>query len=138
FSAGLSEISDLTTGIIPSIAINLRAQSLNNLENIRHRAPERYQRSLPITREGVRCRDAVSLLDAPGGITAAVRVDWLDDSGELANWLAVERKILIAPGSAFQMPKWIRINMANEPDWLHRALKALGDGLDGYRAARGL
>ncbi len=127
------ELIDLTTVVLPGIAMNLGARMLKNMDRLRPRARYFHDRGLPIISAWVDSRDDVELLPAPGGITSSIRVSWLKDSGHLADWLAAERRVMVAPGSAFQMPQWLRVNIASEPEWLKQALAALGDGLDAYR-----
>jgi aspartate/methionine/tyrosine aminotransferase len=130
----LLEIIDLTTVIQPGIAQNLGARMLMNAARLRPRARMRHERGMPILRAWARARGDVEVFNAPGGITAAVKVHGLTDSEALCEFLVRRHSVLVAPGSAFQMPGWLRINIAGEPEWLSKALAALGQGLDDWFA----
>lgn len=129
----LLEIIDLTTVIQPGIAQNLGARLLMNADRLRPRARIRHERGMAILKAWAAGRGDITVFDAPGGITAAVKVNGLRDSGELCDFLVRHHSVLVAPGTAFQMPEWLRINIAGEPDWLRQALAALGRGLDDWR-----
>lgn len=128
----LLEIIDLTTVIQPGIAQNMGARLLRNAASLRPRARIRHERGMPVLRRWVESRDDVMLFPSPGGITAAIKIRGLRDSAALCEFLAAKHKVLVAPGSGFQMPEWLRINIAGEPDWLATALEALGHGLDDW------
>lgn len=132
------DISDIVAPELPAIQQNLGTRALINLDRIRPLARARYTRGLPVLREWVAKQEGVTLLDLPGGISAAIKVEGLGDSWACAKFLREKHKVLVAPGDAFVMPGWLRIGIKAEPAYLKSGLEALGKGLHEWRSGKQL
>jgi aspartate/methionine/tyrosine aminotransferase len=135
------DLIDLQNVEVPPISYNLIARVMMNQKRLRPRARMRHDRGLPVVREWARKRGDVTIFEPAGGITVAAKIAWLADrpgadSFALVEHLAKHARVQVSPGGAFQMPDWLRINIANDVAWLNEALAALGRGIDSFKAGK--
>ncbi|MCK6440217.1 MAG: pyridoxal phosphate-dependent aminotransferase, partial [Planctomycetes bacterium] len=126
------ELQDLVDPELPAICQNLGVRALVNMERLRKRTRAAHERGLPVIKQWAASRKDITLFEAQGGVTAAIKIRGVADSWKLAEHLAYKHRVTVAPGAAFGMDSWLRVNIGKEPEELRRALDTLGKGIDAF------
>jgi aspartate/methionine/tyrosine aminotransferase len=82
--------------------------------------------------------DLVSWTPPRGGLLAMMRYNFDISSAELADRLASEKRVMLAPGSAFSIENHLRIGIGQRPDIFREGLNQTADLLRQIAATHGL
>lgn len=80
--------------------------------------------------------DIVSWREPQAGLLAMMRVHGVENTDELAERLAAEVGVMLAPGSAFGLPGYLRIGIGQRPEIFAEALERAGAFIRAYRNGR--
>jgi aspartate/methionine/tyrosine aminotransferase len=78
-------------------------------------------------------RDMLSWTPPKGGLLALLKYNLPVDSLPLADKLALEYSVMLAPGSAFGYERHLRLGIGQRPDIFAKGLSEAGRAFDGYR-----
>jgi aspartate/methionine/tyrosine aminotransferase len=78
--------------------------------------------------------DIVSWREPKAGLLAMMKVIDVDTTDELSERLASEAGVMLAPGSAFDLPGYLRIGIGQRPEIFAEALDRTADFIRAYRA----
>lgn len=81
--------------------------------------------------------DIVSWREPKAGLLAMVDVVGVDDTDELSERLAAEAGVMLAPGSAFGLPGYLRLGIGQRPEIFAEALDRTANFIRSYRAQTG-
>ncbi len=80
-------------------------------------------------------QDVLSWTSPRGGLLALLKYNLAVDSLTLADTLATEYSVMLAPGSAFGYEKHLRLGIGQRPDVFAKGLVEAGRALDRFRAS---
>lgn len=128
------DLVDIVDPELPTITQNLAHRALENLPRLRAVARRLHEQNWPIVREWVDSRDDISCFPPPGGITTWVKVEGVEETGNLATIARNDYGVMVVPGEYFQSPGWLRIGYKIEPVSIRDGLSRLGKAIDDYKS----
>lgn len=131
---GMLDLIDIVDPELPTVTQNLAHRALKNLPRLRAKARRLHEQNWPIVKEWVESRDDISCFPPPGGITAWVKVDGVQETGNLATIARNDYGVMVVPGEYFQSPGWLRIGYKIEPVSIRDGLTRLGRAIDDYKS----
>ncbi len=77
--------------------------------------------------------DIVSWCEPRAGLLAMMKVHGIDNTNALSEHLAADIGVMLAPGSAFDLPQYLRIGIGQRPEIFAEALDLTADAIRAYR-----
>jgi aspartate/methionine/tyrosine aminotransferase len=77
--------------------------------------------------------DIVSWHEPRAGLLAMMKVHDVEDTDDLSEQLAASVGVMLAPGSAFDLPEYLRIGIGQRPDIFAEALDLTANAIRAYR-----
>jgi len=133
-AARMLDLLDVVDPELPAIQQNLGFRALENLARLRPLARRLHEQNWPIMREWIEARPDITGFTPPGGITAWVRIDGVEETGNLVTICRGDYGVLVVPGEYFQSPGWLRVSYSQDPTTLRDGLERLGKAIDDFRA----
>ncbi len=131
------ELRDYTSLSPSQLSDRFAQMAIANREGVRDRNHAILARNLEKARAWFsEHEDIVSWVEPRAGLLAMMRVHGLDNTDELSERLASEAGVMLAPGSAFGLPGYLRIGIGQRPEIFDEALDRTSAFIRTYLAGR--
>lgn len=132
--ARMCDLADVVDPELAPITQNLSLRAFQSLARLRPTARRIHEAHWPIMQEWLVSRLDVEYFAPPGGITVWLRVQGVEETGNLATVLRNDYGVLVVPGEYFQSPGWLRVSYRIEPTSLREGLQRIGRGIDDFKS----
>jgi aspartate/methionine/tyrosine aminotransferase len=133
-AARMLDLLDVVDPELPAVTQNLGFRVLERLPRLRPRARRLHEQNWPLVAEWMDSRPDITGYEPPGGITAWMRIDGVEETGNLVTVCRSDYGVLVVPGEYFQAPGWLRVSYGMDPTTLLDGLDRLARAIDDFRA----
>ncbi|MCB9934748.1 MAG: pyridoxal phosphate-dependent aminotransferase [Planctomycetes bacterium] len=128
------DLADVVDPELSTVAQNMAHRALENLSRLRPVARRLHERNWPVVKEWLESREDVEYYHPPGGITVWMKVNGVEETGNLATVARQDYGVLVVPGEYFQSPGWLRVGYKIEPTSVREGLSRLGKAIDDFKS----
>jgi aspartate/methionine/tyrosine aminotransferase len=121
----------------PTMVLRAALRALDALPALRQRCDELARTSKPLLERWLASTEGVRGIPPELGLTSFPRLEGIDDTRALYEFLVREEQVGVVPGEFFAQPGHVRIGYGLEPARLEEALERLTRGLRAFRSRSG-